>query len=232
MADLRPVDVRPVVFIGSSKEGLATAEALQSLLDYVAEVVIWNQDMFELSTGTLEQIVASLDDFDFAVLVVDRADTAVSRGKQKHVPRDNVLFELGLFMGALGRARTFMVYDETKRPDLPSDLAGVTAATYKPHTRSGNPTAQFGAVATKIKQAIQRLGLREVRSSKDIATAAQTVRMTSAQMERLIMLLARSRKVELNIISSQFSEVIDTPRLIEIQNDLDDLTRELEDGST
>jgi Predicted nucleotide-binding protein containing TIR-like domain len=222
-------NVRPAVFIGSSKEGLATAEALQVLLDYVAEVEVWNQGLFGLSTGTLEELVASLDRFDFAVLVVDWADTAVSRGKNKNVPRDNVLFELGLFMGRLGRARTFMVFDHTKPPDLPSDLAGVTAATYQPHKKSGNLTAALGATSTKIKQSIQRLGLQEARSSKDVATAAETVRVTGDQMERLIKLLARSRKVELNVIASSYSSMTDRSQLMEMQNDLDDITRELED---
>ena len=53
--------------------------------------------------------------------------------------------------------------------------------------------------------------------------------MTTAQMERLIKLLARSRKVELNVIASQFSSMIDGPGLAEMQVDLEDLERELED---
>jgi hypothetical protein len=62
-----------------------------------------------------------------------------------------------------------------------------------------------------------------------MATAAESVRMTTAQMERLIKLLARSRKVELNVIASQFSSMIDGPGLAEMQVDLEDLERELED---
>ena len=181
--------------------------------------------MFGLSSGTLETLVASLDRFDFAVLVVDRADTTVSRGKDKNVPRDNVVFELGLFMGGLGREQTFMVFNQTQPLDLPSDLAGVTAGTYQPQS-SGNLNAALGAVSTKIKQQIQRLGLREARRSKDMATAAESVRMTIAQLERLIKLLAESRKVELSIIASRFSSMIDGPQLMDLQDNLDDLTSE------
>lgn len=220
--------VRPAVFVGSSKESLEIAKALQVLLEPVAEAEIWNQGIFPLSSGTLEELAAAVDRFDFAVLVVDRTDTAVSRGKTKNVPRDNVVFELGLFMGGLGRNRTFMVFDETNPPDLPSDLLGVTAATYIPHTRTGNLNAALGVPATKIEQAITRHGLREARTSRDVAEAAETVRVTSAQMERLVKILARSRKVELNIIASQFSSTIENPELEAMQVDLEALERELE----
>lgn len=199
------------------------------LLDRSAECEPWNQGTFGLSAGTLESLVSALHRFDFAVLVVDADDdTAVSRGSSKIVPRDNVVFELGLFMGALGRERTFMVFDRTRPPDLPSDLAGVTAATYEPHT-SGNLDAALGAASTRIERAIQHLGLREARRSKDMAAAAESVRATGAQMERLVKLLARSRKVELDVIPSQFGPLIDGGRLTEMRADLDDLARELDE---
>ena len=85
------------------------------------------------------------------MLVVTPDDTATTRGATKNVARDNVIFELGLFMGGLGRERTFMVYDRSRPPDLPSDLAGVTAATFAPHA-SGNLDAAVGPAATAIER--------------------------------------------------------------------------------
>ena len=55
---------RPVMFIGSSKEGLPAAKALQVNLDDAADVVLWSQGIFGLSEGTLESLVERLDDFD------------------------------------------------------------------------------------------------------------------------------------------------------------------------
>ena len=53
-----------------------------------------------------------------------------SRKKKQAAPRDNVIFELGLFMGALGRERTFIVKPRHVDIKIPSDLLGVTFIEY------------------------------------------------------------------------------------------------------
>lgn len=145
---------RPKVFIGSSTEGLEIAEAIQLGLDAVAECTVWNQSAFEL---TIEGIVDISRGFDFAVLVLTPDNMLVKRGETGFAPRDNLVFELGLFTGALGRARTFLVYSRDDELQLPSDLSGVTAATYA--TRSdGNLQAALGPVCSRIKRAMGVLG--------------------------------------------------------------------------
>ncbi len=151
---------RPSVFVGSSSEGLDIARNIQALLDKDCEVTLWNQGVFGLSSGTLESLVLALDDFDFAILVLTPDDMTVTRDQERPTARDNVLFELGLFMGALGRSRTFIVYDRLAKLQLPSDLAGVSAATYEPHS-TGNLRAALGAPTTDMLQTIQKLGCRE-----------------------------------------------------------------------
>jgi Predicted nucleotide-binding protein containing TIR-like domain len=151
--------IRPRLFVGSSSEGLAVAQAIQGLLDPVAEVNVWTQGVFGLTHGTLESLVATAGSFDFAVLVLTGDDLGISRGIAKPVARDNVLFELGLFIGALGRDRTYIVYDRTDPPALPSDLAGVTVATYMPH-HDNNLRAALGAACGEIEEGIRRLGIR------------------------------------------------------------------------
>lgn len=156
---------RPRVFVGSSTEGLTVAYTLQVLLDFDAEVEIWNQGTFEPGGTTLESLVRSARTFDFAVLIVTPDDTIQSRGKRRNVTRDNVLFELGLFMGALGKERVYMLYDRVNRPDLPSDLAGVTPVTYAPH-KDGNLRASLGAASTELKEVFRRLGPREAKRTE------------------------------------------------------------------
>lgn len=151
---------RPTVFIGSSSEGLEFANALQIELDHSCEVERWNQGAFGLSGSSLDSLESATRRFDFAVFVLVPDDTTITRGKQIPVARDNVIFELGLFMGALGRTRTFMVYDRTSPPNLPSDLAGVTPATFALH-KSGNLVASVGAACSVIKNAISTLGPRK-----------------------------------------------------------------------
>lgn len=213
---------RPAVFVGSSTEGYRLAQAVQVLLDPICEVEIWSQGIFGLSQGTLESLVLALERFDFAVLVLTSDDMTLSRGVEKHSPRDNVLFELGLFVGGLGRERTFMIYDRTNAPSLPSDLAGITAATFAPHS-SGNHEAALGAACARIQNAIERLGVRGAEAARGLSRAAERVQGVSTRMEEAIRLLARSRKVELDIISAQFGPFIESGKLEDIRRDLRDL---------
>ena len=224
--DRRGTLVRPAVFVGSSSEGLEIARAVQYLLDMEWEVALWNQGIFGLSHGTLESLVLALPDFDYAILVLTADDLSVSRGHERAVARDNVMFELGFFIGALGRERTFMIYDRTKPPALPSDLAGITATTFAPHA-NGNLEAALGAPSTKILGSIKRLGLRENRELQNLERATETVEEAGAIMQTLLRLLARSRKVELDIIAKQFGMLIDPNQLAQMKKDLVDLQNAL-----
>ena len=150
---------KPRVFIGSSTEGLPVAKHLQVEMEYDAEVTIWHQGVFGLSGGTLDSLVKVASNFDFAVLVLTPDDVVTKRDRTHNAPRDNVLFELGLLMGALGRERTYIVHPRVEI-DLPSDLAGITPATFDPNRSDGNLQAALGAAATKIVNEIRRLGCR------------------------------------------------------------------------
>lgn len=150
---------RPTIFVGSSSEGLKYAKALQVNLDVSCEVVVWSQGVFGLSGGTLDELVERLRTVDFSVLVVTPDDTIDSRGKVQPSPRDNVLLELGICIGMLGRERTFLVHDRSHEIKLPTDLAGVTKASFQPHS-DGNASASIGAASTLIEQRITELGER------------------------------------------------------------------------
>jgi hypothetical protein len=218
--------VRPALFVGSSSEGLRIAEAVQVVLDPVCEVELWTQGTFGLTQGTLESLVMALSRFDFALLVLTADDMTVSRGTEKATARDNVLFELGLFIGSLSRDRTFILHDRTNPPALPSDLAGITAATFAPHI-SGNLEAALGAPCARIRTSVERLGVRKDKGFRDLEKAALSVEGVGATMQSLLRLLARSRKVELDIIATQFGPMINPQQLRQMKRDLADLERTL-----
>ena len=123
---------QPKVFIGSSTDALEIAKSVKKglVMRGCGDVQIWNQGVFGLGRGFLETLLDAVKKYDFAVLVWSAADAVNSNAGIQNVPRDNVVFETGLFMGAMGRDRVFVVYDETAELKLPSDFNGITLAGY------------------------------------------------------------------------------------------------------
>jgi CRP/FNR family cyclic AMP-dependent transcriptional regulator len=101
---------RPRIFIGSSVEMLPAARAIQAGLAYDnVSVVVWTDGVFRASRDAVTNLLEVAERTDFATLLLGADDVLVSRGNEQSVPRDNVVFELGLFIGAVGRERTFIV---------------------------------------------------------------------------------------------------------------------------
>ena len=123
--------LRPRVFIGSSREGIEVARSIQENLDRTAECSVWDQGLFELNEITLQRLLKEVDTSDFGIFVCSADDLATMRGNSYGVARDNVLFELGMFMGCLGSERTFfLIPKDTSDLRLPTDLIGITYGTY------------------------------------------------------------------------------------------------------
>lgn len=158
---------RPLLFVGSSSEGLEYAKALQVNLDHVCQVALWSQGVFGLGGGTLEDLAEKIQNVDFGVLVVTPDDLVTSRNSTSAAPRDNVLLELGICIGALGCHRSFLVHDRSKKLKLPSDLAGITHATFMPHD-DGNSSAAMGAACTLIEKKVRELGERAKRGTAGV----------------------------------------------------------------
>jgi predicted nucleotide-binding protein len=142
---------KPRVFIGSSTEGLEIAESIQAGLDYVAECTVWNQADFRPSQTTIESLVEMSVAFDFAVIVMTADDTLIKRGNTTIAPRDNLVFELGLFTGSLGRGKAFLVKCRDEKIELPSDLQGVTTIDYG-RRADENLKAALAPVCLRMKE--------------------------------------------------------------------------------
>jgi predicted nucleotide-binding protein len=147
--------MKPRVFIASSVEGIGVAYAIQECLEYDFETTVWQQGVFELSQTTIETLDQQSSRFDAAVFVFSPDDEAIMRGVQKPLVRDNVIFELGLFIGRLGRDKCFIVEPRvfgTTR--IPTDLLGVTAGTYDGNRTDANLVAAVGPCCNKIRRAL------------------------------------------------------------------------------
>lgn len=149
----------PKVFIGSSKRNLRIAKVLADGLEKepVVKATVWDEGVFSLNRGILEDLLGQLDQFDFAVLVLAPDDMTISKDQLSPSTRDNVLFECGLFMGKLGRDRVFVVYDDSIELKVPSDLSGVTLARYDGSRVTGlTPAAAVREACRLIGDAIKR----------------------------------------------------------------------------
>ncbi|MEO6314588.1 MAG: nucleotide-binding protein [Chitinophagaceae bacterium] len=145
-------NLRPALFIGSSSAGLPVAQALKHNLDPTFEVEIWNQGAFEIGDFNLEALINTGRRSHFAVLVLTPDDLTTVGNLPRPSPRDNVIFEMGLFLGVLGRRQAFIVHEAGTQLKLPTDIDGITRATYmKP--KAGSLTAALGSASLKISEA-------------------------------------------------------------------------------
>jgi O-acetyl-ADP-ribose deacetylase (regulator of RNase III) len=179
-------EVRPRVFIGSSGEALDVSYAVQEELTRDFEVTVWNQDVFRLSRDALDSLLQALDSSDAGVFILRPDDVTESRGESRFTVRDNVTFELGMFIGRLGRDRTFMLLPTTPAVRLPSDLAGVITARYDVDRLDRQPRAAVGAACTQIRQAVKAIQPRMVIVPRSRARLDLAMSRMSKDLERLL----------------------------------------------
>lgn len=146
---------KPRLFLGSSSEGRDVARNLQAELGDIVEVVRWDQSVFEPGGYTLDSLIATAVSVDFAVLVATPDDTTASRGETEASPRDNVVLEFGLFAGALGRERTYLLATGPLR--LPTDVLGLTRLRYRERS-DGDLRAAVSDAALQVEERARSLG--------------------------------------------------------------------------
>jgi hypothetical protein len=149
---------KPSLFIGSSTEGLDFARAIRTSLSDVAETALWKDGVFSLGRTFIESLISAVARFDFAALVLTPDDQMVVRNDEILGPRDNIIFELGLFMGPLGRERTFIIRPASGPLKIPTDLAGVSVATFDWPRSDSNYREAVGPACDQIREVIRDLG--------------------------------------------------------------------------
>src|SRR6186713_2597334 len=149
---------KPRIFLGSSGKQEKLLKALTRGLEEVAHVEPWTTS-FIPGTTTLERLVELAHEVDFAAFVFAHDDwTAASppvspaEESGQASPRDNVVFEAGLFGGVLGMRRAFILHANGAK--LPTDLLGLTSIRYDPDTTP----AVVRQINQKLRKAIEAEG--------------------------------------------------------------------------
>lgn len=148
---------KPRIFLGSSGKQEKLLQALTRGLSEIAECEPWTTS-FIPGESTLERLVELSREVDFAVFIFGEDDWTVSNARTapdaadgQAAPRDNVVFEAGLFGGALGMRRTFILH--AREAKLPTDLLGMTALRYDPDLAP----AGMRAINQKLRAAIEEV---------------------------------------------------------------------------
>src|SRR5438093_3832271 len=149
---------KPRIFLRSSGKQEKLLLALTRGLEDTAHVVPW-MTSFNPGTTTLERLLELTHEVDFAAFVFAQDDWTTSSapvssqpGSGQASPRDNVVFEAGLFGGVLGMRRTFILHASGAK--LPSDLLGLTCVRYGEATTA----TEMRAVNQKLRKAIENEG--------------------------------------------------------------------------
>jgi hypothetical protein len=149
---------KPKVFVGSASEAKKIAQAFcDALKDEASVVPWWLSPEFRNGFSTLEGLIRAVQEYDFAVFILTPVDQVESRGQKGWSARDNVLFEYGLFLGCLGRDRTFIFVqkpaEKGKEVKIPSDLGGM----YIPRFSEGNQHDLIASVNTALSESRTRI---------------------------------------------------------------------------
>lgn len=157
---VRPAHQSARVFIICSVEALAIARAVENHFEHDKFFVkIWTEGVFRASQYPIESLEQQLDECDFAIAIAQPDDQVTARGDTKDVPRDNVIFELGLFVGRLGRMRSFLLEPRGDEVRLPSDLTGLTTIGYRLATGK-DMAASLGPACNQLRDIFNELGPR------------------------------------------------------------------------
>lgn len=160
--------MKSTLFIGSSVEGKKYADALQRNLARKVHARVWTQGIFRAGNYILEDLLAALSKHDFAAFIFLPEDIAIIRGVREPAVRDNLIFELGLFIGRVGRKRAFFIKPLGAELHLPSDLKGINASEFD--VEDENLMAGMGPAATEIADLIAEAAAE----SQAAATPAKT----------------------------------------------------------
>jgi CAP12/Pycsar effector protein, TIR domain len=195
--------MKPRIFLGSSTQQEKLLEAVARGLQEIADIQPWTT-AFTPGVSTLDRLVELSGRVDFAAFIFG-LDDWTSRGTEpdgtagQASPRDNVVFEAGLFGGALGIRRTFILHAHGAK--LPTDLLGLTSIRYDPDTTP----AIVRQINQELRKAIEAEG-RVSRLEGDWWQLSLTARTDSQPAVVSHMTIRRNRTGYLEVAGRSWQE--------------------------
>lgn len=153
---------KPTLFIGSSTEAKPIVKDIHTRLQDSVTIKTWYHDTFVPGEHPLESLRREVLRSDYALLVITPDDDLVKRNVPGFTARDNVLFELGMFMSALGPRRSFYLVIADRRGgtvrevSIPSDLAGITRLQVTQTDDVAQFKSDLGGECVRLEDAIAR----------------------------------------------------------------------------
>ena len=178
------MEMKPTLFIGSSTKRLPIARGLKEILKDCADVTVWDEaPEFDPGDSILNALTKVGEFYDFALLVFGQDDSTMMTNKKLPTVRDNVLFELGLFMGHMGTGRAFWLSSKgSKTPHIPSYLGGILHLEFdEPELTDAIAISEsLAETRDKVYRLITSLGLRTNRTSH-VVPMRQALCLASAE---------------------------------------------------
>lgn len=157
--------IKKRIFIASTGTNLEVARRIQEKInDYETDTLkfnakVWNEgDIFSPGQYTLASLILGIKEVDYAIIILTPDDEIKLDTKRfRKIPRDNILFELGLCYGLLGEGKVIALTEKTLNPkDLLSDFAGITFTPFDIRDLESN-AGSISAAVTKIVTAFSKI---------------------------------------------------------------------------
>jgi predicted transcriptional regulator YheO len=146
--------MKPKVFIGSSREALKVVRIVEEALSETCDVFAWDTNPVQPGQFLVEGLLQLSESVDFAIFVLSPDDELHYRENQYYAPRDNVIFESGVFMSKVGRERVFLLSAGEKNLKFPTDIAPIQRVSYR------NLKKSLSSAVESLVKRINALGVR------------------------------------------------------------------------
>src|SRR6266496_5086698 len=200
--------MKPRIFIGTPQESLKVGYAIQDNLSREATITVWSQNIFELSSNSLNDLLKALDNFDFGIFVFTPEDTTFIRNEKFNTVRDNLIFELGLFMGKLGKGRVFFVHPQNIEDyHLPTDLLGVKPGLYDDKREDDNLQAALAPFCNQVRERIKNFAYENL---VEMANESDEAKRLAIEKPRFWehLLAAELMETKMKLVNKGYDELI------------------------